>query len=175
MIGRIFAQRYEIVELIGKGGMAMVYRAKDLHTGHSVAIKVLRHEYSQDAEFLGRFQREAEAASKMSHHNIVNLLDVGMDGDSRYLVMEYVQGKTLKELIREKGKMSPKLSAQIAIRILAAMQHAHKNGIIHRDIKPQNILVHADGHIKVADFGIARMADSSTLTNRPHQEHSREQ
>jgi len=164
MIGRIFAQRYEIVELIGKGGMAMVYRAKDLHTGHSVAIKVLRHEYSQDAEFLGRFQREAEAASKMSHHNIVNLLDVGMDGDSRYLVMEYVQGKTLKELIREKGKMSPTLAAQIAIRILAAMQHAHKNGIIHRDIKPQNILVHADGHIKVADFGIARMADSSTLT-----------
>jgi len=164
MIGKVFAQRYAIQELIGKGGMAMVYRAKDLRTGHSVAIKILRQEYSKDEEFLGRFQREAQAASKMSHHNIVNLLDVGMDGDDRYLVMEYVQGKTLKEVIKEKGKMTPQVAVQIAIRILAALQHAHKNGIIHRDIKPQNILVHADGHIKVADFGIARMADSSTLT-----------
>lgn len=164
MIGKVYAQRYALQELIGKGGMAMVYRAKDLRTGHSVAIKILRQEYSQDEEFLGRFQREAQAASKMSHHNIVNLLDVGMEGDDRYLVMEYVQGKTLKEVIKEKGQMTPKVAVQIAIRILAALQHAHKNGIIHRDIKPQNILVHADGHIKVADFGIARMADSSTLT-----------
>lgn len=164
MTGRVFAQRYELQELIGKGGMAMVYRACDLRTGHSVAIKILRSEFSQDEEFLSRFQREAQAASKMSHHNIVNLLDVGMDGDSRYLVMEYVQGKTLKEVIKEKGKMPHQVAAQIAIRILAALQHAHKNGIIHRDIKPQNILVHADGHIKVADFGIARMTDSSTLT-----------
>ena len=164
MIGKVLADRYQISELIGKGGMAMVYRAVDLRTGHSVAIKILRPEFSEDAEFLSRFQREAEAASKMSHHNIVNLLDVGMDGDNRYLVMEYVQGKTLKEVIREKGKMSPQVAGQIAVRILAALQHAHRNGIIHRDIKPQNILVHADGHIKVADFGIARMANSSTLT-----------
>ena len=164
MIGKVLAQRYTLQELIGKGGMAMVYRAKDLRTGHSVAIKILRQEYNHDEEFLGRFQREAQAASKMSHHNIVNLLDVGMDGSDRYLVMEYVQGKTLKEVIKEKGKMTPQVAVQIAIRILAALQHAHKNGIIHRDIKPQNILVHADGHIKVADFGIARMADSSTLT-----------
>jgi eukaryotic-like serine/threonine-protein kinase len=164
MTGRIIAQRYQILDTIGKGGMAIVYRAIDTRTGHSVAIKVLRPEFNQDEEFLNRFQREAEAASKVSHHNIVNLLDVGMDGDSRYLVMEYVQGKTLKEVIRQKGKLPYTTAAQIAIRILSALQHTHKNGIIHRDIKPQNILVQSEGHIKVADFGIARMANSSTLT-----------
>lgn len=164
MSEKILAERYRLVEQIGIGGMAIVYRAIDQRTGHNVAVKVLRPEFNQDAEFVGRFQREAEAASKMTHHNIVNLLDVGMDGDNRYLVMEYVQGKTLKELIKEKGRLSPQVAAQITIRILSALQHAHQNGIIHRDIKPQNILVHADGHIKVSDFGIARMANSSTLT-----------
>ncbi len=164
MTGRMIAQRYQILDTIGKGGMAIVYRAIDNRTGHSVAIKVLRPEFSQDEEFLNRFQREAEAASKVSHHNIVNLLDVGMDGDSRYLVMEYVQGKTLKEVIRQKGKLPYTTAVQIAIRILSALQHTHRNGIIHRDIKPQNILVQSEGHIKVADFGIARMANSSTLT-----------
>ncbi len=161
---KILADRYRLVEQIGMGGMAIVYRAIDQRTGHSVAVKVLKPEFNKDAEFVGRFQREAEAASRMTHHNIVNLLDVGMDGDNRYLVMEYVQGKTLKEVIREKGRVNPVVAAQITIRILSALQHAHQNGIIHRDIKPQNILVHADGHIKVADFGIARMANSSTLT-----------
>jgi serine/threonine-protein kinase len=153
-----------LTEQIGMGGMAIVYRAVDLRTGHNVAVKVLRPEYNEDSEFIGRFQREAEAASKMTHHNIVNLLDVGMDGDNRYLVMEYVQGKTLKSVIQERGKLNPALAGQIAIRILSALEHAHRNGIVHRDIKPQNILVHADGHIKVADFGIARIANSSTLT-----------
>ena len=164
MSDTVFADRYRLVEQIGMGGMAIVYRAIDQRTGHSVAIKVLKPEFNKDVEFVSRFQREAEAASKMTHHNIVNLLDVGMDGENRYLVMEYVQGKTLKEVIREKGRLSPSVAAQITIRILSALQHAHQNGIIHRDIKPQNILVHADGHIKVADFGIARMANSSTLT-----------
>ena len=164
MSEKILADRYRLVEQIGMGGMAIVYRAIDQRTGHSVAVKVLKPEFNKDAEFVSRFQREAEAASKMTHHNIVNLLDVGMDGENRYLIMEYVQGKTLKEVIREKGRLSPNVAAQITIRILSALQHAHQNGIIHRDIKPQNILVHADGHIKVADFGIARMANSSTLT-----------
>ena len=164
MSEKILADRYHLVEQIGVGGMAIVYRAIDQRTGHNVAVKVLRPEFNQDAEFVSRFQREAEAASRMTHHNIVNLLDVGMDGDNRYLVMEYVQGKTLKEVIREKGRINPTVAAQITIRILSALQHAHQNGIIHRDIKPQNILVHEDGHIKVADFGIARMANSSTLT-----------
>ena len=161
---KILAERYRLTEQIGMGGMAIVYRAVDLRTGHNVAVKVLRPEFNEDREFIGRFQREAEAASKMTHHNIVNLLDVGMDGDNRYLVMEYVEGKTLKEVIQERGKLSAPLACQITIRILSALEHAHRNGIVHRDIKPQNILVHADGHIKVADFGIARIADSATLT-----------
>ena len=164
MTGKILANRYRLTDQIGIGGMAIVYKAIDLRTGHNVAVKVLRPEFNEDAEFVSRFQREAEAASKMTHHNIVNLLDVGMDGDNRYLVMEYVQGKTLKEVIQERGRINAPLACQITIRILSALEHAHRNGIVHRDIKPQNILVHADGHIKVADFGIARIADSSTLT-----------
>ena len=164
MTGKILANRYRLTEQIGMGGMAIVYRAVDLRTGHNVAVKVLRPEYNEDREFISRFQREAEAASKMTHHNIVNLLDVGMDGENRYLVMEYVQGKTLKAVIQERGKLNAPLACQIAIRILSALEHAHRNGIVHRDIKPQNILVHEDGHIKVADFGIARIADSATLT-----------
>ena len=164
MTGRILADRYRLTDQIGIGGMAIVYKAIDLRTGHNVAVKVLRPEFNEDAEFVSRFQREADAASKMTHHNIVNLLDVGMDGENRYLVMEYVQGKTLKEVIQERGRISAPLACQITIRILSALEHAHRNGIVHRDIKPQNILVHADGHIKVADFGIARIADSSTLT-----------
>ena len=164
MTEKILANRYRLTEQIGMGGMAIVYRAIDLRTGHNVAVKVLRPEYNEDREFISRFQREAEAASKMTHHNIVNLLDGGMDGENRYLVMEYVQGKTLKAVIQERGKLSAPLACQIAIRILSALEHAHRNGIVHRDIKPQNILVHDDGHIKVADFGIARIADSATLT-----------
>lgn len=161
---KILAGRYVLVEQIGVGGMAIVYRAIDRNTGHSVAVKVLKPEFNRDAEFVSRFQREAEAASKMTHHNIVNLLDVGMDGENRYLIMEYVKGQTLKDVIQQNGRIKAATAVQITIRILSALQHAHQNGIIHRDIKPQNILVHADGHIKVADFGIARMANSSTLT-----------
>ncbi len=160
----VLAGRYRLVEQIGMGGMAIVWKAVDQNTGHNVAVKVLRPEYSRDAEFVSRFQREAEAASKMTHHNIVNLLDVGMDGDERFLVMEYVEGKTLKEIIRERGRLPAPIACQIAIRILSALGHAHHNGIVHRDIKPQNILLHNDGHVKVADFGIARIADSTTLT-----------
>ena len=165
MIGKKLDNRYELVEFIGKGGMALVYRAIDQRTGHSVAVKILRPEFNQDTEFCSRFEREAMTASKMSHHNIVNLLDVGQDGDIRYLVMEYVRGRTLKEVIRQKGALPPTVAAQIGIRILSALQHAHTNGIIHRDIKPQNILVHSDGHIKVGDFGIARVAGSNTISS----------
>ena len=164
MIGRVFAQRYKLEEFVGKGGMALVFRANDLRTGHDVAVKVLRPEYNSDAEFLERFQREALAASKMSHHNIVNLLDVGEEDGYRYLVMEYMRGRTLKEIITEKGSLPEPVAGQIAIRILSALQHAHDNGIIHRDIKPQNILINAEGMVKVADFGIARVAGSNTLT-----------
>ena len=165
MIGKVLDNRYELVEFVGKGGMALVYRALDRRTGHNVAVKILRPEFNQDAEFSSRFEREAMTASKMSHHNIVNLLDVGQDDNMRYLVMEYVRGRTLKEVIQQKGALPPNVAAQIGIRILSALQHAHKNGIIHRDIKPQNILVHSDGHIKVADFGIARVAGTNTISS----------
>ena len=164
MIGKIFDSRYELVEFIGKGGMALVYRAIDQRTGHNVAVKILRPEYAQDEEFLERFDREAQTASKMSHHNIVNLLDIGQEGELRYLVMEYLNGRTLKEVIQQKGALPPTVAAQICIRILSALQHAHDNGIIHRDIKSQNILVNANGHIKVSDFGIARVAGSNTIS-----------
>lgn len=164
MIGHVFAQRYQLEEFIGKGGMALVFRATDMRTGHDVAVKILRPEFNGDAEFLERFQREALAASKMSHHNIVNLLDVGNEDNYHYLVLEYMRGRTLKAVIGEKRKLPESIAAQIAIRILSALQHAHSNGIIHRDIKPGNILVNNEGHIKVADFGIARVAGSNTLS-----------
>ncbi|NLO86836.1 MAG: Stk1 family PASTA domain-containing Ser/Thr kinase [Clostridiales bacterium] len=164
MKGMIFAERYKLEDFIGQGGMSLVYRAVDIRTGHSVAVKILKSEYNSDKEFLERFQREAQAASLMSHHNIVNLLDVGVEGDYRYLVLEYVSGNTLKDVIRQKGRLNTATTIQIAIRILSALQHAHDNGIIHRDIKPQNVLMHLDGHVKVADFGIARMTNAFTIS-----------
>ncbi|MHC1786715.1 MAG: protein kinase [Christensenellales bacterium] len=164
MIGQLIAERYQIIQCIGEGGMAVVFRAKDLRTGHDVALKFLRPEFKANPDFLSRFDREATAASKMSHHNIVNLLDVGYSGDNPYIVIEYVDGKTLKDIIRERKQLPEDVSCQIAIRILSALQHAHQAGIIHRDIKPQNILVDMKGYIKVSDFGIARMVGANTAT-----------
>lgn len=163
MKGMVFAERYQLEDFIGQGGMSLVYRAVDVRTGHSVAVKILKSEYNSDKEFLERFQREAQAASLMSHHNLVNLLDVGVEGEYRYLVLEYVNGNTLKDIIRQKGRLNYQTAIQVTIRILSALQHAHDNGIIHRDIKPQNVLIHADGHVKVADFGIARMTGGATI------------
>ncbi|MCI6377252.1 MAG: Stk1 family PASTA domain-containing Ser/Thr kinase [Clostridiales bacterium] len=164
MKGMVFAERYKLEDFIGQGGMSLVYRAVDVRTGHSVAVKILKSEYNSDKEFLERFQREAQAASLMSHHNLVNLLDVGVEGEYRYLVLEYVNGNTLKDVIRQKGRLNYQTAIQIAVRILSALQHAHDNGIIHRDIKPQNVLIHADGHVKVSDFGIARMTNAFTIS-----------
>ncbi len=162
--GMVFAERYKLVDFLGQGGMSLVYRAVDIRTGHNVAIKILKSEYNNDAEFLERFQREAHAAGRMSHHNIVNLLDVGTEGEFRYLVLEYISGNTLKDIINEKGSLNPNTAIQITIRILSALQHAHENGIIHRDIKPQNVLVNTNGHIKVADFGIAKISNTKTIS-----------
>ena len=164
MKGMVFAERYKLEDFIGQGGMSLVYRAVDIRTGHSVAVKILKSEYNGDKEFLERFQREAQAASLMSHHNLVNLLDVGVEGEYRYLVLEYVNGNTLKDIIRQKGRLNYQTAIQITVRILSALQHAHDNGIIHRDIKPQNVLIHADGHVKVSDFGIARMTNAFTIS-----------
>ena len=162
MIGRVISGRYVVEAVVGTGGMAVVYRAYDKIRKQTVAIKVLRPEYESDGEFVRRFAREAEAASKVSHENIVNMLDVGKDGERRYIVMEFVDGQTLKEMIREHGRINPDVALRMTIRILAAVDHAHRNGIIHRDIKPQNIMVDRHGRVKVADFGIARLKASQT-------------
>ena len=156
--------RYELEEIIGTGGMSMVYRAWDLKYDREVAVKVLRAEFTEDEDFIRRFNVEAQAASKMSHPNIVNMYDVGRDGDTRYIVMEYVRGMTLKDQIRQQGKIETRRAVQIAQRILAAMDHAHEKGIVHRDIKPQNILIDREGNVKVADFGIARVVNSASGT-----------
>lgn len=162
MIGRLLSGRYRIEAVVGTGGMAVVYRALDTQENRTVAIKVLRTEYESDMEFVRRFSREAEAAAKVFHENIVNMLDVGIDDEMRYIVMEYVDGQTLKEMIRSEGKIHPDVALRMTIRILAAVDHAHRNGIVHRDIKPQNILVDKEGRVKVADFGIARLKTSQT-------------
>ncbi|HPA61621.1 MAG TPA: protein kinase, partial [Clostridia bacterium] len=169
MIGVLLMGRYRLEERIGEGGMAAVYRALDLRTGHRVAVKFLRQELQANQEFLDRFRREATAASRMSHHNIVNLLDIGDNPSAPYLVFEFVDGKTLKEIIAEHGKLPQGTAVQIAIRILSALRHAHEAGVIHRDIKPQNVLVDRQGYIKVSDFGIARMVDTNTQDGESRQ------
>ncbi len=165
MIGTVLMERYRLEDQIGEGGMASVYRALDLRTGHRVAVKFLKQELQANPEFLDRFRREATAASRMSHHNIVNLLDIGDSPNAPYLVFEFVDGKTLKEIIAEHGKLPQGTAVQIAVRILSALRHAHEAGVIHRDIKPQNILVDRQGYIKVSDFGIARMVGANTLSD----------
>lgn len=165
MIGKILGNRYEIVEKIGGGGMALVYKAKCRLLNRFVAIKILRSEFINDEEFINKFRRESQAAASLSHPNIVNIYDVGVEDNIYYIVMEYIRGKTLKELIREKGKFTVKETLDFAIKIADALHHAHENHIVHRDIKPHNILVTEDGRVKVTDFGIARAATASTVTN----------
>ncbi len=169
MIGTVLGNRYEIVEKIGGGGMALVYRAKCRLLNRYVAIKILRDEYINDEEFIKKFRRESQAAASLSHPNIVNIYDVGVDikdgQEIQYIVMEYIKGKTLKEIIREKGKLTVEETIDYSIQIAEALEHAHKNHIVHRDIKPHNIMLTEDGRIKVTDFGIARAATASTVTN----------
>ena len=160
---RVLSGRYELIEIVGTGGMAIVYRALDQKTGREVAVKLLRPEFERDEEFVRRFSHEAKAAAQVAHENIVNMLDVGFDGVP-YIVMEFVRGQTLKDLIRSVGSIPQRQAVAMALRILAALDHAHRNNIVHRDIKPQNILVDENGMIKVADFGIARLTTSATMT-----------
>ncbi|WIV10806.1 Stk1 family PASTA domain-containing Ser/Thr kinase [Proteiniborus sp. MB09-C3] len=165
MIGKILGNRYEIIEKVGGGGMALVYKAKCRLLNRFVAVKILRSEFIHDEDFINKFRRESQAAASLSHPNIVSIYDVGVEDNIHYIVMEYVNGKTLKQLIREKGKLSIDESLDIAIKIAEALSHAHENHIVHRDIKPHNILVTDDGVVKVTDFGIARAATTSTVTN----------
>ncbi|MBQ3669692.1 MAG: protein kinase, partial [Clostridia bacterium] len=159
---KVISDRYQVLEKIGTGGMSVVYKAFDEKRQKVVAIKVLKEEYQKDAAFINRFRHEASAAAKVSHPNIVKLYNVGSDQDMQYLVMEYIKGRTLKEVIEAEGRLKSERAVRYALKILAALDHAHKNNIIHRDIKPQNILVDEDDNIKVADFGIARLVDANS-------------
>ena len=162
---KIYGGRYEIEEKIGAGGMAIVYKAKDTLLNRTVAIKVLREQFGSDDGFIRRFRREAQSAASLSHQNIVSIYDVGKDGEADYIVMEYVKGYTLKDIIRSQAPVSTERAIYIVRQIAEALAHAHANNIIHRDIKPQNILVTMDGRAKVTDFGIARAVSSATLTH----------
>ncbi len=156
--------RYRLLEMVGSGGMAVVYRGMDTLLQRCVAVKVLREGFASDPAFLARFQREAQAAARLDHPNVVTVYDVGHDGDRHYIVMEYVDGQDLKTLIRQKGRLSADKALSITIQVCAGVGHAHKAGLIHCDIKPQNVLVTGDGRVKVADFGIARALSESGIT-----------
>lgn len=166
VIGKIIGNRYEIIKEVGAGGMATVYKAKDHVLNRPVAVKVLRDEFTTDMDFIKRFNSEAESAANMQHPNIVSIYDVGHEEETNlyYIVMELIKGKTLKQIINKDGVLSWKWSVNIAIQIAAALELAHKNNIIHRDIKPHNIIITEDGVAKVTDFGIAKAVSNSTIT-----------
>ena len=162
--GKLIGNRYEILEKIGNGGMATVYKAQDKVLQRYVAVKVLREEFTTDEEFIKRFNKEAQSAASLNHQNIVSIFDVGMEDNIYYIVMELIQGKTLKQIIDEDGVLPWKWSLNIAIQIASALEVAHKNNIVHRDIKPHNIIITEDGIAKVTDFGIAKAVSNSTIT-----------
>ena len=162
--GTIVGHRYRIVKLIGTGGMAHVYLAENLATHKVVAIKVLKDEFRDDAEFLRRFEREAKAVLHLSHDNIVRAFEVGEMGDLPYIVLEYVDGRTLKDILDENGPMPPRIAVALVVQVLDALGAAHASGIIHRDVKPQNVIVMQSGKVKLMDFGIARDLNANTVT-----------
>ena len=164
MVERVLDGRYALETLVGSGGMADVYRAKDRLLERTVAVKILHRQYENDTEFIARFQREAKAAARITHPNIVNVFDVGVAEGRHYIVMEYVPGRTLKERIKDEGPVPPAQALHIARQIAGALAQAHANNLVHCDIKPHNILVMPDGNVKVADFGIARAVTESTMT-----------
>lgn len=168
MIGSKLVNRYQILERIGGGGMAIVYKARCTLLNRIVAVKILRQQYSIDEDFVRRFRREAQAAASLSHPNIVSIYDVGQDKETYFIVMEYVEGETLKELIDREAPLEPSRAVNIVRQIANALYHAHNNKIIHRDIKPHNVLISRDGRVKVADFGIARAVSSTTQTFSPN-------
>ena len=166
MTGKILNNRYELFEKVGSGGMADVYKAKCRVLKRWVAVKILKDEFINDEEFLERFEREAYAAGSLNHPNIVSIYDVGREDNIYYIVMEYVDGITLKDYIRQNVRLSWEEAADIAISILSALHKAHRHNIIHRDIKPQNILMTSDNMPKVTDFGIARASTTATVTRK---------
>ena len=164
MIGRELGGRYEILTRIGGGGMALVYKAHDLLLSRNVAVKVLRQQFVHDEEFIRRFRREAQSAAALSHPNVVSIYDVGQEDDVHFIVMEYIEGHNLNEIIQDRAPLQAEEAVRVAAQIADALDHAHQNHIIHRDIKPHNILIGRNGRVKVTDFGIARAVTSSTIT-----------
>ncbi|MBQ4232342.1 MAG: serine/threonine protein kinase, partial [Lachnospiraceae bacterium] len=164
-IGTIIADRYEVIDTVGSGGMSVVYKALDHRLNRNVAIKVLKEEFSNDKTFVSKFRVEAQSAAGLSHPNIVNVFDVGDVGDIHYIVMELVEGITLKEYIQRKGHLSVSETVNFTLQIASGIEVAHDNHIIHRDIKPQNIIVSPSGILKVMDFGIAKAATSATISS----------
>ncbi|MDR0520121.1 MAG: protein kinase [Clostridiales Family XIII bacterium] len=164
-MSKILAGRYEILEKIGDGGMAVVYRARDKLLNRSVAIKVLRPEYVTDANFVNSFRKESRSAASLTHPNIVSIFDVGKDSNIYYIVMELIEGRPLSDIISEKGPLDYRIVLKISEQIASALSVAHKNNIIHRDVKPHNILITQDGHAKITDFGIARAITDGTTVN----------
>lgn len=164
MLGKTLSKRYKILDKVGEGGMALVYKAKDTLLGRLVAIKVLREQYAGDREFVERFRREAQSAASLSHANVVNIYDVGQENGIDYIVMEYVEGRNLKDIIRKQGALPIPVAVDIARQVALALDHAHRHRLVHRDIKPHNILITEDNQVKVTDFGIALAASYSQLT-----------
>lgn len=162
--GMIVNERYKIIKMIGDGGMANVYLATDIILNREVAIKVLRHELADDATFIKRFEREARAVTSLSHPNIVSIYDIGNDKGNYYIVMEYIEGKTLKHLIKERRSLTVTETLALMKQITSGIAHAHNHGIIHRDLKPQNILLKRDGTVKITDFGIAITNTTTSIT-----------
>ena len=165
MIGKILGNRYELLQCVGEGGMSFVYKAKCRKLNRFVAVKILKDEFKNNEEIVRRFKKEATAIANLSNPNVVNVLDVGTQDDINYIVMEYIEGKTLKDIINEKGALPYEIAISIGIKVAKALECAHKSGIIHRDVKPQNILVTEEGVVKVTDFGIAKSMDSSTIAH----------
>ncbi|EJT5929908.1 Stk1 family PASTA domain-containing Ser/Thr kinase [Clostridium perfringens] len=165
MIGKILGNRYELLQCVGEGGMSFVYKARCRKLNRFVAVKILKDEFKNNEEIVRRFKKEATAIANLSNPNVVNVLDVGTQDDINYIVMEYVEGKTLKDIIKEKGALPYEVAISIGIKVAKALECAHKSGIIHRDVKPQNILVTEEGVVKVTDFGIAKSMDSSTIAH----------
>ncbi len=163
-IGTTLGGRYRLLELLGQGGMATIYRARDAQLERDVAVKLLRPEYGQDPDFLARFRDEARAVASLSHPNIVPVFDFGEDASGPYIVMELIDGQDLASILRDNGPLAPRQAAHIAADVARALQAAHTRGIVHRDVKPSNILVSRDGRVRVADFGIARAVTEAQVT-----------
>jgi predicted Ser/Thr protein kinase len=159
VVGETVAERYELEELVGHGGMSSVYRARDSLLERYVALKVLHEQYSEDDDFVERFKREARSVAQLQHPNIVTVIDRGEQGGRQYIVFEYVEGENLKELVVRKGRLEVREALEVAIEVARALGFAHQHGIVHRDVKPQNVLLNGDGRPKVTDFGIARSLD----------------